>query len=66
MCFVIVGEVVGASSFSVGHGSGVLKKIASVRMLHPTSDAEKIVCHPLKRRVCFLFKLLPFHCLAIS
>ncbi|RAL47445.1 hypothetical protein DM860_013410 [Cuscuta australis] len=44
------GEVVGAASFSVGHGSSVLKKIASVRMLHSTSNAEKILCHPLKRK----------------
>ncbi|CAH9120434.1 unnamed protein product [Cuscuta epithymum] len=44
------GEVVGSASFSVGHGSSVLKKIASVRKLHSTTDTEKIVCHPLKRR----------------
>lgn len=44
------GEVVGASSFSMGHGANALKKVASVRMLNHTSDAQNVVSYPLKKR----------------
>lgn len=45
--------MVGASSFSMGHGANALKKVASVRMLNHTSDAENVVSYPLKKRVGF-------------
>ncbi|KAI7993232.1 putative vacuolar protein sorting-associated protein 13A [Camellia lanceoleosa] len=44
------GEVVGASSFSVGHGANTLKKVASVRMLHQPPDGQHIVSYPLKTK----------------
>ncbi|XP_075085926.1 uncharacterized protein LOC107782497 [Nicotiana tabacum] len=44
------GEVVGASSFSVAHGPSILKKVASLRMLHQVSDVENFGCYPLRRR----------------
>ncbi|KAH0635119.1 hypothetical protein KY284_037905 [Solanum tuberosum] len=44
------GEVVGASSFSVGHGPSILKKVASLRMLHQVSDVENFGCYPLRKR----------------
>ncbi|KAM3341348.1 putative protein isoform X1 [Capsicum galapagoense] len=44
------GEVVGASSFSVGHGPSILKKAASLRMLHQVSDVENFGCYPLRKR----------------
>lgn len=48
---VNTGEVVGASSFSVGHGPSILKKAASLRMLHQVSDVENFGCYPLRKRV---------------
>lgn len=45
--------MVGASSFSMGHGANALKKVASVRMLNHTSDAKNVVSYPLKKRVGF-------------
>lgn len=48
---VNAGEVVGASSFSVAHGPSILKKVASLRMLHQVSDVENFGCYPLRRRV---------------
>ncbi|KAI8561923.1 hypothetical protein RHMOL_Rhmol04G0379800 [Rhododendron molle] len=44
------GEVVGASSFSVGHGVNTLKKVASVRMLHQSPDGQHIMSYPLRRK----------------
>ncbi|XP_052204938.1 uncharacterized protein LOC127809843 isoform X2 [Diospyros lotus] len=44
------GEIVGASSFSVGQGTNTLKKVASVRMLHQPPDSQHIVSHPLRRK----------------
>ncbi|KAI8002909.1 putative vacuolar protein sorting-associated protein 13D [Camellia lanceoleosa] len=44
------GEVVGASSFSVGHGANTLKKVSSVRMLHQPPDGQHIVSYPLKTK----------------
>ncbi|KAL7210687.1 hypothetical protein ACSBR1_032112 [Camellia fascicularis] len=43
------GEVVGASSFSVGHGANTLK-VSSVRMLHQPPDGQHIVSYPLKTK----------------
>ncbi|KAF5752107.1 hypothetical protein HS088_TW01G00014 [Tripterygium wilfordii] len=45
------GEVVGALSFPVGHGSHMLKKVASARMLHQPSDTQNLVSYPLKRKI---------------
>ncbi|WOH07393.1 hypothetical protein DCAR_0726823 [Daucus carota subsp. sativus] len=45
------GEVVGASSFSVGHGANPLKKVASVKMLHQASEVQNIAAYPLRRTV---------------
>ncbi|KAK7348007.1 hypothetical protein VNO80_22555 [Phaseolus coccineus] len=45
------GEVVGALSFSVGHGANTLKKVASVRMFQPPNDAQSIRAYPLSRLV---------------
>ncbi|GMH18990.1 hypothetical protein Nepgr_020831 [Nepenthes gracilis] len=44
------GEVVGASSFPIEHGTNSLRKIASARMLHQQYDVQNIVSHPLRRR----------------
>lgn len=44
------GEVVGAFSFRVGRGSSVLKKVSSVRMLHPTNDVQNVLSYPLKKK----------------
>ncbi|KAK3025351.1 hypothetical protein RJ639_043860, partial [Escallonia herrerae] len=44
------GEVVGASSFSVGHGANTLKKVASARMLHQGSVVQNIKSYPLQRK----------------
>jgi vacuolar protein sorting-associated protein 13A/C len=52
------GEVVGSLSFPVGHGESTLRKVASVRMLHQSSDAENISSYTLQRKVsCFSFIL---------
>ncbi|XP_074383059.1 uncharacterized protein LOC141724723 isoform X2 [Apium graveolens] len=45
------GEVVGASSFSVGHGANPLKKVASVKMLNQASEVQNIAAYPLRRTV---------------
>ncbi|CAI9119065.1 OLC1v1020728C1 [Oldenlandia corymbosa var. corymbosa] len=44
------GEVVGASSFSVGRGASSLKKVASVKMLHHAYDVRNVLSYPLKRK----------------
>ncbi|KAL2906379.1 putative vacuolar protein sorting-associated protein 13F [Bienertia sinuspersici] len=44
------GEVVGASSFPVGHGASTLTKIASSRMLHQQQPFKHVASHPLRRR----------------
>ncbi|XP_074301933.1 uncharacterized protein LOC141633346 isoform X1 [Silene latifolia] len=44
------GEVVGASSFPIGHGTNVLKKISSSRMLNQQHTFKNIVSHPLRKR----------------
>lgn len=46
----ITGEVVGSLSFPVGHGESTLRKVASVRMLHQSSDAENISSYTLQRK----------------
>ncbi|CAA0829437.1 calcium-dependent lipid-binding family protein, partial [Striga hermonthica] len=43
------GEVVGACSFSVGHGISLLRKISSVKMLHQVSEVQSVSSYPLKR-----------------
>ncbi|MCD7461324.1 hypothetical protein HAX54_045894 [Datura stramonium] len=47
------GEVVGVvKPFpSVGHGPSILKKVASIRVLHQVSDVENFGCYPLRKRV---------------
>ncbi|KAK7264763.1 hypothetical protein RJT34_32373 [Clitoria ternatea] len=45
------GEVVGALSFSVGHGANILKKVASVRMFQQPNDVQNIRVYPLSRLV---------------
>ncbi|XP_050216889.1 uncharacterized protein LOC126667840 isoform X2 [Mercurialis annua] len=45
------GEVSGALSLPVGHGTGMLKKMASSRMLYQSNSGENIVSHPLRRRI---------------
>ncbi|KAK1380403.1 Calcium-dependent lipid-binding family protein [Heracleum sosnowskyi] len=42
------GEVVGASSFSIGHSAKTLKKMSSVKMLHQASEVQNIAAYPLK------------------
>lgn len=50
------GEVVGSLSFPVGHGENILRKVASVRMLNQSSDAENTSSYTLQRKVsCFSF-----------
>ncbi|XP_062108869.1 uncharacterized protein LOC133819601 isoform X1 [Humulus lupulus] len=45
------GEVVGALSFPVEHGSLMLRKVASVRMFHQAHEAQNLISYPLKRKV---------------
>ncbi|KAI4344734.1 hypothetical protein L6164_011925 [Bauhinia variegata] len=45
------GDVVGALSFSVGHGANTLRKVASVRVLYQQEDVLNIRSYPLKRMV---------------
>lgn len=54
-----LGEVVGALSFSVGHGENMLRKVASVRMFHQAHEAQNLVSYPLKRKVRFSFLFFP-------
>lgn len=44
------GEVVGASSFPVRHGTSTLTKIASSRMLHQQCNLKNLTSYPLRRR----------------
>ncbi|CAM9004161.1 unnamed protein product [Rhodiola kirilowii] len=44
------GEVVGAFSFSLGHGVNALTKVASARMLHQVNDMQNVVSYPLRRK----------------
>lgn len=43
------GDVVGALSFSVGHGANILKKVASVRMFHQPHDVPNIRSYSLNK-----------------
>lgn len=45
------GEVVGASTISVGHGANPLRKVASARMLQQATGGQKNATHLLMRRV---------------
>ncbi|KAK6160946.1 hypothetical protein DH2020_004327 [Rehmannia glutinosa] len=60
------GEVVGACSFSVGHGTSMLKKVASVKMLNQTSDVQSIVSYPLKRKGQHIDEMHSHCCLSVS
>ncbi|XP_065863891.1 uncharacterized protein [Euphorbia lathyris] len=44
------GEVVGSLSLPVGHGTVMLKKVASSRMLHQHNNGPNIVSYTLRRR----------------
>ncbi|XP_071698618.1 uncharacterized protein [Rutidosis leptorrhynchoides] len=44
------GEVVGASTISVGHGANPLRKVASTRMLQQATDGQKNITHLLMRK----------------
>ncbi|XP_047948182.1 uncharacterized protein LOC125194160 isoform X1 [Salvia hispanica] len=44
------GEVVGACLISVGQSMGMLKKVASVKMLHQTPDVQSITSYPLRKK----------------
>ncbi|KAK4405432.1 putative vacuolar protein sorting-associated protein 13A [Sesamum angolense] len=46
------GEVVGACSFSVGHGASMLKKIASVKMIHQTTNVKGQDIDEVNSRCC--------------
>lgn len=61
-----VGEVVGALSFLVGHGSNTLRKMASVRMVHQAHENQNLVSYPLKRKVKFRSFPLTFMLILIS
>lgn len=49
----LAGDVVGALSFSVGHGANTLKKVASVRMLHQPYEAQNIRSYPFTIMVSY-------------
>lgn len=53
LCIHCAGDVVGALSFSVGHGANTLKKVASVRMFHQPCDIQNIRSYPLTRMVSY-------------
>ncbi|CAN1281796.1 Intermembrane lipid transfer protein vps13A [Linum perenne] len=44
------GEVVGALSLPIGHGPAMLKKVASVRMMHQPHNIQNIVSRPLRSK----------------
>lgn len=54
------GEVVGSLSFPVGHGENILRKVASVRMLNQSSDAENTSSYTLQRKVCCFSSILGY------
>ncbi|XP_057809782.1 uncharacterized protein LOC131024279 [Salvia miltiorrhiza] len=60
------GEVVGACLISVGHGAGMLKKVASVKMLHQTSDVQSITSYPLRKKGQNFGELHSGSCLLVS
>nr|GEV02157.1 vacuolar protein sorting-associated protein 62 [Tanacetum cinerariifolium] len=61
------GEVVGASTISVGHGANPLRKVASARMLQQATDGQKNATHLLMRRGQHTNDELPFQgCLVAS
>jgi hypothetical protein len=53
LCIHRAGDVVGALSFSVGHGANTLKKVASVRMFHQPHDVQNIRSYPLTTMVSY-------------
>ncbi|KAJ0228735.1 Vacuolar protein sorting-associated protein 13 [Hirschfeldia incana] len=44
------GEVVGSLSFPIGHGENTFRKVASVRSLYQSSNAENISSYTLQRK----------------
>lgn len=63
MCFLYLvingtGEVVGALSLPLGHGAIMLKKVASVKMLHQPHDFQNIMSCPLRRKVSYVYYLM--------
>ncbi|KAL7618287.1 hypothetical protein Lser_V15G01600 [Lactuca serriola] len=61
------GEVVGASTISVGHGANPLRKLASTRMLQQATGGQKAATHLLMRRGQQKTDDLPFQgCLVAS
>ncbi|XP_012842600.1 PREDICTED: uncharacterized protein LOC105962815 isoform X1 [Erythranthe guttata] len=60
------GEVVGACSFSVGHGTSMLKKVTSVKMLHQSSEVQSITSYPLKRKGEYIDEMHSCSCLFVS
>ncbi|KAG2314342.1 hypothetical protein Bca52824_017464 [Brassica carinata] len=44
------GEVVGSLSFPIGHGDNTFRKVASVRSLYQSNDAENISSYTLQRK----------------
>lgn len=65
LCIHNAGDVVGALSFSVGHGANILRKVASVRMFHQPYDFQNIRTYPLSRMVSYYilhyFNRIYFH-----
>lgn len=41
----------GACLISVGKSMGMLRKVASVKMLHQTPDVQSITSYPLRKKV---------------
>ena len=60
VCVLGSGEVVGASTISVGHGANPLRKVASARMLQQATEGQKNATHLLMRRVSEFFHLITF------
>ncbi|XP_010524589.1 PREDICTED: uncharacterized protein LOC104802610 [Tarenaya hassleriana] len=44
------GEVVGSFSFPVGYGANTLRKVASVRVLNQSNEAQNTISYPLRRK----------------
>lgn len=60
------GEVVGALSFSVGHGANILRKVASVKMFHQAHESQNLVSYPLKSKLNNLDDVQDYGCLLVS
>lgn len=40
-------------SFPVGHDANILRKTASMKMVHHPQDVQNIISYPLRRMVCY-------------